>query len=437
MVKGIAVLFEYETPKLVQISNIKIGVTQRLLQLVILIYVVCWVMIYEKGYQENDIAKSAVTTKVKGVGFTNFSHIPGIGMRSWDVADYIVPPLENNALFVITNLVKTERQSLSKCQESSWVPEAACYKDSDCKPYFISHLGNGAHTGKCIIKPGNDIGSCEIYSWCPLENDTLPLGRKSFSFPMVYNYTLLIKNDINFEKFGIHRRNIQNWASKKFLRTCLYNKTDPENRFCPIFQFGTIFEEANVDQSIFISGGVIGIDIDWKCDLDWDVQYCNPTYSFRRLDDAHAKIASGFNFRYAHFYSENGTNYRDLIKAYGIRFVIHVSGEAGKFHLLPLTMNIGSGLALLGLAPTVCDIIALNLLRSRDIYQRAKFETIAEEQAHLSSRRADKAQRKKYGLSKRNTETINENSDENGKIIQWKDDQEFTVSDTQTIHSST
>ncbi|CAH8562070.1 P2X purinoceptor 4 [Schistosoma haematobium] len=253
MVKGIAVLFEYETPKLVQISNIRIGVTQRLLQLVILIYVVCWVMIYEKGYQENDIAKSAVTTKVKGVGFTNFSHIPGIGIRSWDVADYIVPPLENNALFVITNLVKTERQSLSKCPESSWVPEAACYKDSDCKPYFITHLGNGAHTGKCIIKPGNDIGSCEIYSWCPLENDTLPLGKKSYLFPMVYNYTLLIKNDINFEKFGIHRRNIQNWASKKFLRTCLYNKTDPENRFCPIFQFGTIFEEANVDQSIFIS----------------------------------------------------------------------------------------------------------------------------------------------------------------------------------------
>lgn len=88
-------------------------------------------------------------------------------------------------------------------------------------------------------------------------------------------------------------------------------------------------------------------------------------------------------------------------------------------------------------APTVCDIIALNLLRSRDIYQRAKFETIAEEQAHLSSRRADKAQRKKYGLSKRNTDTVNENSDENGKIIQWKDDQEFIVNDTQTIHSST
>ncbi|CAH8564284.1 unnamed protein product [Heterobilharzia americana] len=425
MVKGIAVLFEYETPKLVQISNIKIGVTQRLLQLVILIYVVCWVMIYEKGYQENDVAKSAVTTKVKGIGFTNLSQVPGIGKRSWDVADYIIPPLENNALFVITNIIKTERQSLSKCAESPWVPAASCRHDTDCQPYFITHLGNGVQTGKCIIESGNDIGSCEIYSWCPLENDTLPLGKGSYLFPMVYNYTLLIKNDINFEKFGIHRRNIQNWASKNFF-----------NRFCPIFQFATIFEEAKVDDSIFIKGGVIGIDINWKCDLDWDVQYCNPTYSFRRLDDAHAKIASGFNFRYAHFYSENGTNYRDLIKAYGIRFVIHVSGEAGKFHFLPLTMNIGSGLALLGLAPTVCDIIALNLLRSRDIYQRAKFETIAEEQAQLSNRRASKAQRKKHASAKLINTEMNENSDENGRIVQWKDDQNFLEQDTQAIHSS-
>ncbi|VDQ00599.1 unnamed protein product [Trichobilharzia regenti] len=170
MVKGIAVLFEYETPKLVQISNIKIGVTQRLLQLVILIYVVC-----------------AVTTKVKGIGFTNLPHIPGIGRRSWDVADYIVPPLENNALF------------------SPSVKAADCRTDADCQPYYLTHLGNGAHTGKCIVEPGNDKGSCEIYSWCPLENDSLPLGKGSYLFPMVYNYTLLIKNDINFEKFGIHR----------------------------------------------------------------------------------------------------------------------------------------------------------------------------------------------------------------------------------------
>lgn len=39
-------------------------------------------------------------------------------------------------------------------------------------------------------------------------------------------------------------------------------------------------------------------------------------------------------------------------------------------------------------APTICDIIALNLLHSRSIYQKAKFEPIAEERAKLAARRA-------------------------------------------------
>ncbi|VDP83077.1 unnamed protein product [Echinostoma caproni] len=151
-----------------------------------------------------------------------------------------------------------------------------------------------------------------------------------------------------------------------------------------------MFDEAGVNSDILIYGGVIGIDIQWNCDLDWSPKYCNPTYSFSRLDDAQAKIASGFNFRYANFYHINGTLHRDLIKAYGIRFVIHAHGRAGKFHIIPLTLNIGSGLALLGLAPTLCDIIALNLLPSRKLYHRAKFEIIAEEEEKLAARRASR-----------------------------------------------
>ena len=46
---------------------------------------------------------------------------------------------------------------------------------------------------------------------------------------------------------------------------------------------------------------------------------------------------------------ENTTEARDLIKAYGIRFVIHVTGEAGKFSVVPLLLNIGSGLGLLAI----------------------------------------------------------------------------------------
>ncbi|TPP63839.1 P2X purinoceptor 4 [Fasciola gigantica] len=349
MGRGLAMLFEYETPKLVQISNLKIGVAHRIIQLIILIYVVCWVLMYEKAYQYNDEAKCAVTTKVKGVGFTDAENIPGIGKRSWDIADYIIPPLENNAFFVATNLIVTPKQKLGKCAEHIHVPGTSCASDNDCNPKEIVHIGNGVHTGHCLLEPGKPEGVCEIHSWCPLENDSLPLGPKTYMFPMVQNYTLLIKNDITFEKFGVHRRNILPWSSKRFLRSCTYDKNHEEYKYCPIFKLSTIFEEAGVDPSIFIWGGVIGIDIQWDCDLDWDVKYCNPIYSFSRLDDANAKIASGFNFRYANFYYSNGTLHRDLIKAYGIRFIIHAHGKAGKFNIIPLTMNIGSGLALLGL----------------------------------------------------------------------------------------
>ncbi|KAA3679319.1 uncharacterized protein DEA37_0000788 [Paragonimus westermani] len=49
------------------------------------------------------------------------------------------------------------------------------------------------------------------------------------------------------------KRNIQDWVSKKFLQTCYYDKDHPEYKYCPIFKFSTIFEEANVSESIFVT----------------------------------------------------------------------------------------------------------------------------------------------------------------------------------------
>ena len=47
-----------------------------------------------------------------------------------------------------------------------------------------------------------------------------------------------------------------------------------------------------------IQGGVIGIHIHWECNLDYDVSYCVPVYSFSRIDSKNAKIAKGLNFRF-------------------------------------------------------------------------------------------------------------------------------------------
>jgi hypothetical protein len=46
-----------------------------------------------------------------------------------------------------------------------------------------------------------------------------------------------------------------------------------------------------------LQGGVIGVVINWDCDLDLSESECNPKYSFRRLDPKHVPASSGYNFR--------------------------------------------------------------------------------------------------------------------------------------------
>lgn len=56
-----------------------------------------YVIIYKKGYQDKEKPYSSVTTKLKGVSFTNLTLKNGSfpyygGPHVWDEADYVVPP---------------------------------------------------------------------------------------------------------------------------------------------------------------------------------------------------------------------------------------------------------------------------------------------------------------------------------------------------------
>ena len=61
--------------------------------------------------------------------------------RVWDEADYVVPPAENGAFFVTTNVVITPKQTLGHCAEDPGeVPDSVCRVDdqvtrlsSDCQ----------------------------------------------------------------------------------------------------------------------------------------------------------------------------------------------------------------------------------------------------------------------------------------------------------------
>ncbi|CAH8486923.1 unnamed protein product [Schistosoma turkestanicum] len=372
----IEALIEYETQKVVQVHSKKIGVTFRLIQLGIILYVVLWVMIYEKGYQSFDQAVSGVTAKLKGVAFANVTNNPSLGATVWDAADYVIPPQQNSAFFVMTNLIYTPGQMLGRCEESHDVFGNSCHNDSQCHAGQLVQRGSGIQTGKCVNSTRqSNLRVCEIYGWCPTEFDSTPRPHLLSS---AENFTVILKNSIEFPRYRIKRRNILKWMNSLFLKTCLYNPNDDKMKYCPIFRLGDILKYSDpVNKDIWETGGMVSIHIEWNCNLDFDEEKCLPKYVFRRLDDFQSNIAKGWNFRLSQHYLDGGVRKRNLIKAYGIQFFITVYGTGGKFNILTFSMNLGSGLALLGIATVLCDMIILNTTRKRGVYRKAKIDYVA------------------------------------------------------------
>uniref|UniRef100_A0A8C6V9E7 Purinergic receptor P2X 3 n=1 Tax=Naja naja TaxID=35670 RepID=A0A8C6V9E7_NAJNA len=293
----VANFFTYETTKSVVVKSWTIGVINRAVQLLIISYFVGWVFLHEKAYQIRDTSiESSVVTKVKGFG--NYSN------RIMDTADYVTPPQGTSVFVIITKLIVTENQVQGFCPE-------VC---------------------RCV-RFNATFQTCQIQGWCPAEMDNVDV-------PVMLeaeNFTLFIKNSIRFPLFlcFLHRGNLLPNITAEDIQKCHFHPL--KQPFCPILRLGDIVKFAGQNfTSLARTGGIIGIKIGWVCDLDHSWEHCIPSYSFSRLDSVSekSKVSSGYNFRYAKYYKqENGTEFRTLMKAYGIRFDVLVYGnvsEAGK-----------------------------------------------------------------------------------------------------------
>uniref|UniRef100_A0A8C2VMH6 P2X purinoceptor n=1 Tax=Chinchilla lanigera TaxID=34839 RepID=A0A8C2VMH6_CHILA len=363
--------FDYKTEKYVIAKNKKVGLLYRLLQLTILLYLVVWVFVIKKGYQDMDTSlQSAVVTKVKGVAYTNTSEL---GERLWDVADYVIPPQGDNVFFVITNLIVTANQRQSTCAEREGIPDGMCSQDHDCRAGEPVIAGNGVKTGRCLLAGNSTVGTCEIFAWCPVETQSRP---KKPLLRDAEDFTIFIKNYIRFPKFNFSKANVLEAKNKDFLKSCRFG---PNNHYCPIFRLGSVVQWAGSNfQDIASEGGVIGVHIEWNCDLDKAASECHPRYYFNRLDNKHGKsVSSGYNFRFARYYRDSaGVEFRNLMKAYGIRIHVIVNGKAGKFSIIPTIINVGSGVALMGAGAFFCDLVLIYIIKKREFYRDKKYEEV-------------------------------------------------------------
>lgn len=327
-------------------------------------------MWYKRGYQDRDPSLiSSVTLKVKGIG--SFGKTDTITL---DNADFVIPPQENNALFIMTNFIRTDQQR-KRCEEGLDIKESLCTNDTYCKslgPY--PPKSNGRWTGQCRLPEGR----CEIEGWCPVENDL------SMPEPMydALNFTIFVKNFVEFTRFGISRTNMFHDPDK--ILQCLYHPI--RDKLCPVFRVGDLLRYVEPDdderRKMLISGAVLRIKIDWRCNLDLGEEQCKPEYSFGRLDSRSRdeQFSFGFNFRFASHWKVKTRSHRTLTKAFGLRLIVTVNGEAGRFDFLVLTLNIGSMIGVLGLATFICDIVALYFCKQGSVYRKQKFQSV-----HLAS----------------------------------------------------
>ena len=180
--------------------------------------------------------------------------------RIWDEADYVIPPSESNAFFIMTNAVITPNQTRGKCPEDHFeLSNITCnaHKDNQdagkgtkdggknhdkcVKKRIYNYKSHGPETGNCVKsdRDHRDVYVCEIRAWCPIELDVLPMPNE----PLLKNtdrFTVLIKNSISFPWFGadIYRRN--NMPNG----ICKFDPNDETSKYCPIFQLGDVVKLA-------------------------------------------------------------------------------------------------------------------------------------------------------------------------------------------------
>ena len=330
----------------------------RVLQVIILAYIVLFTIVMQKQYNQIDEVVAESFSKMKGAANMTQRYPNGTVRYSIvDANDLVLPPLMENAIFITTSMVSNHEFSDTTCPDL----KKECERDDDCdKNTFVKYSNDGMYTGKCIEAPSTATKYCEIRGWCAV-NGTYPRDPDVHDITVegVEDWSLFVRLNAEFPMF-----------EKKM-------NTAPEKLIPGANQWliKDILAGAGVTMAdVRDLGAIILMKATFDCDFN-TVTRCDPTWEFSRLDKTYPtqSFSTGFNY-YEKVHVSDTERY--VNKRYGIKLEINVSGQGGKFSIVALTIALGSGIGLLSVASLVTDFLLQHVCKSKKYIER-KFDDLS------------------------------------------------------------
>lgn len=331
-------LFSYNTVQQVKILDARLGVLNNVLTLIILLYIVVYVFIIDKGFLEYEAASGVTMTHVSGDAVSQGTQGD---MRYFSASEITYPGLENGNVMIATK-VDIIKQKRGVCLDLSM----PCASEDDCS----DDVG-----AECA-----EEGFCKEPSWCS-EGDARPDTYKLDAADLA----IWVKSGIQFLRLKPDKYFSSDMAKpipsgaledgrNTFTVRDLLDQCEPRVRYEEISELGAAIE----------------VQFVWDCNVGRDK--CVPHIQARRVDSVFDPNNIGFKFTYPHYIDANT---RRKITVSGIRFYLRSLGTGQMVSPAAIILKVSTGLTLLGLAPIIADLLMIKCFKDRsDVYFSRKYD---------------------------------------------------------------
>lgn len=330
----------YHTKQQVLIQHWVLGFIENAVRFVVFVYVMFYVLWYDKGYLDSEAATGSTSTMVSGNAVaTSFVGTPVT--RYFEASELTYPYLENGYVFISTKISSVD-QKRGVCEDES----RSCATDADCS----QDVGAVCSENKFCVEP----------SWC---NDK----SSAVSFkPETDMLKIWVRSTMYFLQ-------LERLRAKRFFYS---NKQDepvmfpaPGSNTFTVRDLLLLCEPPVRYEEVAELGAAIEVQVIWKCYVDSPFG-CQPAIRARRVDSLFDYDGTGFEYAHVH---RTGPDERVKETRSGIRLYVKTVG-LGYMFSFPITIfKMSTGGSLLVFAPIIADLAMLHFFKYSKRYRARKF----------------------------------------------------------------